>query len=96
MNERQDIFACLETARETAARLPRCHRAAHLHALLARVQRAVDDGGSPSNCSSELVDAAVAALEGDPWVEFEQIARRLHDLIAAADRIPAEHGPSRS
>jgi hypothetical protein len=96
MDERQEMLACLEAARKAAARLPQCYRAAHLHALLARARRAVEDGGSPSRCSSELLDSAVAALDVDPWVQFEEIARRLHELVVATDRAPAEHRPSPS
>jgi len=85
MSERQEFLGALNAVRATAARLPSCDRAARLHALLARVGSQTDNGSAVATSATELVRLAVAALEDDPWVQFEKAARRLLDIARTDD-----------
>jgi hypothetical protein len=95
MSDRQELLAALEAAHAAAARLPPCDRAARLHALLTRIQPTIDDSTTAAS-ASELARAAVAALEDDPWAQFELAARRLHDVALAAVAAPPEPASSRA
>ncbi|MGE0451639.1 MAG: hypothetical protein AB7Q29_18845 [Vicinamibacterales bacterium] len=81
MAHTDNILLEIETIRLAAAKLPVCDGAARLHALLGRVIAAVEKGESPQPGADELVQAAAAALEGDPWTQFERAARALHTAV---------------
>ena len=66
----------LEEVLDAARRLPVCHRAAKLHALIARLQDAVDTGATTDAVADALAEAAFEALVDDPWVQFEAAVRR--------------------
>jgi len=65
----------LEDVLDAARKLPVCDRAAKLHALIARLQDAVDTGATAA-VADALAAAAIDALVDDPWVQFEAAVRR--------------------
>jgi hypothetical protein len=88
MSDRKDLLAALDLVRATAARLPPCDRAAHLHAMVVRIASSTDNGSSLAITATELARLAATALDDDPWVQFERAARQLLELASV-------HGPSR-
>jgi hypothetical protein len=90
MTERQELLAALDAARTAAARLPVCDGATRLHALLTRIRPAAESSALAAS-ASELARAAAAALDDDPWVQFEVAVRRLRDLAFAAGTVPGDH-----
>ena len=66
----------LEDVLDAARKLPVCDRAAKLHALIARLQDAVDTGATTAAVADALAAAAIDALVDDPWVQFEAAVRR--------------------
>src|SRR3954468_15466450 len=69
----------LDEVLDAARRLPVCDRAAKLHALIARLQDAVDQGATTAAVADALAVAAIDALVDDPWVQFEAAVRRFKD-----------------
>ena len=67
----------LEEVLDAARRLPVCDRAAKLHALIARLQHAVQTGETTATAAAALAAAAIDALADDPWVQFEATVRHL-------------------
>jgi hypothetical protein len=73
-----------EEVLDAARRLPVCDRAAKLHALIARLQDAVDQGTATAEVADALAASAIDALVDDPWVQFEAAVRR----FKAAQELP--------
>jgi hypothetical protein len=77
------IGSDLEQLCTAACRLPLCDDAAKLHALVARLLEAVHTGGNVAAVADALTSAASAALEHDPWVQFEIAARAFAERAAS-------------
>jgi hypothetical protein len=82
MDERPDLAAAIASVQAMAARLPPCDLSARLHALVSRVEGGDQPGKQLATSANELADAAAAALDDDPWVQFALAARRLRDVAS--------------
>ena len=77
MSDPRSVLTELDDVLAAARRLPVCDGAAKLHALIARVLQTAQSGGNISSAVDALASAAAAALDDDPWVQFDKAVGRL-------------------
>ena len=80
--DRARVDDLLRDVKNRVRALPDVNTSAKLAVLVRRVETAVTVGADLTRVTTDLVNAAGAALEDDPWVQFHRAAV---DLQAAAN-----------
>src|SRR5215204_913547 len=88
-----DIRSTVEQLIVAIRRLPECSDAAKLRGIGNRLADAVHDGSDSLRQACRLAAAARDALEVDPWVVVDGLARRLREMCEAAGADNTPQGP---
>ena len=75
-----DIRCTLQQLTLAVRKLPECSDAAKLRRIMYRLAAAAQDGVDQLPLARRLAAAAREALEADPWVRVDRLARRLLEI----------------
>jgi hypothetical protein len=85
--DRARVDDLLRDVKNRVRALPDVNTSAKLAVLVRRVETAVTVGADLTRVTTDLANAAAAALEDDPWVKFHRAAVDLHAAATPATTV---------